>query len=183
MTLNYWKDYGRSVYYTLMCTIHNQFEGLSWSWSYGSWIYNYLCNQHLSPLKLRVRIPLMWDVLDTTLCDRVTWDRSVVFSGYSGFHHDITEILLKVALNTINQTTTNHSNKFWLIDLWIDKFQGRIYLSYIPEENKFTYNTSALKQLVLGINSMVIISIRGDKLTGEEISYIVTTCIFILYQI
>jgi len=22
----------------------------SWSWSYGSWIYNYLCNQCLSPL-------------------------------------------------------------------------------------------------------------------------------------
>ena len=34
----------------------------------------------------------------------VTCDRSVVFSGYSGFLHDITEILLKVALNTINQT-------------------------------------------------------------------------------
>ena len=25
------------------------------SWSYGSWIYNYLCNQFLSPLKLWVR--------------------------------------------------------------------------------------------------------------------------------
>jgi len=24
--------------------------GPSWSWSYGSWIYNYLCNQCLSPL-------------------------------------------------------------------------------------------------------------------------------------
>jgi len=24
-------------------------QGLSWSWSYGSWIYNYLCNQCLSP--------------------------------------------------------------------------------------------------------------------------------------
>ena len=32
----------------------------------------------------------------------VTFGRSVVFSGYSGFLHDITEILLKVALNTIN---------------------------------------------------------------------------------
>jgi hypothetical protein len=31
----------------------------SWSWFYGSWIYNYLCNQFLSPLKLWVRIPLM----------------------------------------------------------------------------------------------------------------------------
>ena len=24
----------------------------SWSWSYGSWIYNYMCNQWLLPLKL-----------------------------------------------------------------------------------------------------------------------------------
>jgi len=31
----------------------------SWSWSYCSWIYNYLCNQWLSPLKLGVLIPLM----------------------------------------------------------------------------------------------------------------------------
>ena len=34
-------------------------EGQSWSWSYGSWIYNYLWNQCLSPLKLWVQIPLM----------------------------------------------------------------------------------------------------------------------------
>jgi len=42
---------------------------LSWSWSYGSWIYYYLCNQCLSPLTW-ARIPLRQDVLDTTLCDR-----------------------------------------------------------------------------------------------------------------
>jgi len=30
----------------------------SWSWSHGSWIYNYLCNQYLSPLKW-VWIPLI----------------------------------------------------------------------------------------------------------------------------
>jgi len=29
------------------------------SWSYGSWIYNYLCNQCLSPIMLRVRTPFM----------------------------------------------------------------------------------------------------------------------------
>ena len=29
------------------------------SWSYGSWIYNYLCNQCLSPPRLWVRVPLM----------------------------------------------------------------------------------------------------------------------------
>ena len=49
------------------------------SWSYGSWIYYYLCNQCLSPLTLWVRILLI---------------------NKTG-HHDITEILLKVALNTI----------------------------------------------------------------------------------
>jgi len=27
-------------------------KGLSWLWSYGSWIYNYLCNRCLSPLML-----------------------------------------------------------------------------------------------------------------------------------
>ena len=43
----------------------------SWSWSYGIWIYNYLCNQSLSSLTLWVQIPLRWDVLHTTLCDKV----------------------------------------------------------------------------------------------------------------
>ena len=33
--------------------------GSSWLWSYGSWIYNYLCNQCLSPLKLWVWTPFM----------------------------------------------------------------------------------------------------------------------------
>jgi hypothetical protein len=45
----------------------NIIEGLSWLWSYGSWIYNYLCKQYLSPLTLWVRTPLRRDVLDTTL--------------------------------------------------------------------------------------------------------------------
>jgi hypothetical protein len=38
--------------------------GPSWSWSYGSWIYNYLCNQCLSSLTLWV-----WIVLEA----RCTW--------------------------------------------------------------------------------------------------------------
>jgi len=42
----------------------------SW-WSYGSWIYNNLCNQCLSQLTSWVRILLRWGVLRTTLCDQV----------------------------------------------------------------------------------------------------------------
>jgi len=54
----------------LLCVCWN-FEGPSWLWSYGSWIYNYLCNQCISPLTLWVWIPLRQGVLDTTLCDKV----------------------------------------------------------------------------------------------------------------
>ena len=56
--------------------------------TYKGWIYNYLCNECLSTPTLQIWILLRRDVLDTTLCDKT--DR-----------HDITEILLKVALNTI----------------------------------------------------------------------------------
>ena len=47
----------------------NPFEGPSWS--YGSWIYNYVCSQCPSPLKLWVQIPLRRGVLDKTLCGKV----------------------------------------------------------------------------------------------------------------
>jgi hypothetical protein len=40
---------------------------MSWSWSYGSCVFNYLCNQCLSPQTLWVWIPLIRGVLDTTL--------------------------------------------------------------------------------------------------------------------
>jgi hypothetical protein len=44
-------------------------RGPSWPWSYASWIYNYLCNQCLSPLMLWIRITIR--ARCTTLCDKV----------------------------------------------------------------------------------------------------------------
>ena len=83
----------------------------SWSYMYGSWIYNYLCNQCLSPLTLWVRIPLRRGVpVQNTLCDKVCqwlaagmWfsPGTLVSSTNKTGRHNITEILLKVALNTI----------------------------------------------------------------------------------
>ena len=81
------------------------------SFGHGSWIYNYLCNQYLSPLPLRVRIPTRRGILDTTKL--VSNLRQV--NGFLGgfrfpppikliFYHGITEILLKVALHTITLT-------------------------------------------------------------------------------
>ena len=72
-------------------------------WSYGSWIYNYQCNQCLSPLTLWVGIPFRQDVIDTTICDKVCqwlvagqWfsPGTPVLSTNKTDHHDITEILL-----------------------------------------------------------------------------------------
>jgi hypothetical protein len=88
-----------------------------WPWSYGSWIYNYLYNQCLSPLMLWVRISIR--ARCTTLCDKVCqWLATgrwfspgpPVSSTNKTDRHDITEILLKVALNTIKQTNERGKN-------------------------------------------------------------------------
>ena len=69
------------------------YEGPSLMWSCASsyWIYNYLCNQCLSPLtKYWVRILLMVRCTQYNIIwwrFSVTCDRSVVFCGYSGFLH------------------------------------------------------------------------------------------------
>jgi hypothetical protein len=85
--------------------------GGSWPWSYCSLIYNYICNQCLSPLIMWVRISIR--ARCTTLCDKVCqwlatgrWfsQGPPVSSTDKTDHHDLTEILFKVALNTIKQT-------------------------------------------------------------------------------
>ena len=104
----------------IMVNIINLTQGPLCLWSYGSWIYNYLCNQCLSPLTLWVWIPLMRGVLDATWCDKVCqwlavgwWFSSpstLVSSTNKTDCHDITEILLKVAFNTINLTQSYSEN-------------------------------------------------------------------------
>jgi hypothetical protein len=96
---------------TICSIISNLVQGPSWPSSYGNWIYNYLCNQYLSPLVLWVGISIM--AMCTTLCDKVCqWLATgrwfspgppVYFTNHTD-RHDITEILLKVVLNTNKQT-------------------------------------------------------------------------------
>ena len=83
--------------------------GSSWPWSYGSWIYNYLCNRCLSPLMLWVRIPLKaWC---TTICQCLLQVGGFlrvfrVSSTNKTDRHDIAEILLKVTLNSMKPNQT-----------------------------------------------------------------------------
>jgi hypothetical protein len=92
----------------------------------------------LSPLTLWVQIPLGQCVLDTTLFDKVCqwlvagqWfsPGTLVSSTNKTNCHNITEILLKVALNTINQTKTFYFNTSpWY--LTSDRAHGNIYFSF-----------------------------------------------------
>ena len=100
--------------------------GSSWPWAYGGWIYNYLCNQYVSPLMLWVWI--WFRARCTTLCDKVCqWLATgrwfspgcPVSSTNKTDRHNITEILLKVALNTIKQTNLFITLKsHFLISQW-----------------------------------------------------------------
>ena len=85
--------------------------GPSWPRSSDSWIYNYQCSQCLSPVMLWFRISIRTRC--TTLCDQVCqWLATArwfspgppVSSTNKTDRHNITEILLKVALNTIKQS-------------------------------------------------------------------------------
>ena len=96
-----------SVRYFYPTTLQNEKmiyfpRGSSWFWSYGSWIYNYLCNQFLSPLKLWVWIQLRQGVVDTTLCDKVCqwlatgrWFSPSTLVSSTNKTDNISEILLK----------------------------------------------------------------------------------------
>jgi len=114
------------------------FRRSSWSWSYDSWIYNYVCNQCQIPLMLWVRIPLRQCVLDTTLCDKVCqwlaigrWfsPGTLVSSTNKTGLHDITEILLKVALNSIPPSSSIYSFWFslWYLQTFRVNFSFNIY--------------------------------------------------------
>jgi len=103
-------------------------------------INNYLYNQCISPLKLLVRISLRQVVFDTTLCNKVCqWLAAgllfspgiPISSTNKTVNHDITEILLKVMLNTINHN------------------QSTIKFDIYPEVNKAYWGIQSLIDLLL----------------------------------
>ena len=105
-----------------------------------------------SPLKLWVRFPLRWGVLDTTLRDKVCQSLTagrwfspgtlVSFTNKTD-RHDITELLLKVALNTITLTLTcrSASTLVYLQQMWTVVF---LFTISEPFMFLFTYFTSPI---------------------------------------
>jgi hypothetical protein len=104
------------------------YEGPSWSWSHGSWLYSYLCNQCLSSLMFWVQISIK--ARCTILCYKVfQWHAtgrwispgSLVSSTNKTDRHDITEILLKVALNILHILIVAHKGLIVILKYFYDK--------------------------------------------------------------
>ena len=132
----YEKNNGSMCLYEKNWYNFNVAGGPSWSLLYGSWINNYLCNQCLSPLKLRVLIPIR--ARCTTLYDKVyqwltTWRWFTlgppVSSTNKTYLHDIIEILLKVALNKSKIILVYFGYPVYLLPKTFTSFDVQLYLS------------------------------------------------------
>ena len=117
---------------------------MSWPWSYGSWIYNYICNHYLAPLMLWFRISIM--AMCTTLCHKIcqllATDRWFsVGSPFSSTNktdrHDITEILLKVSWKFVN------SGNWWSVEMYNCVTVSIISLSLVAIKTSVHMPTSA----------------------------------------
>ena len=95
------------------------------SWSYGSWIYNYLCNHCISPLKLWIWITSrrMYSVQHYLVCDKVCqwlapgrWF-SPVSSTNKTDRHDITENIVESGVKH-DDPNPNHKKigLVWLVE-------------------------------------------------------------------
>jgi hypothetical protein len=120
------------------------FKRPPWPWSYDSWIYNYRCNQCLSPLMLYVRISIR--ARCTTSYDKVCYWLATgplyslntpVSSTNKTDRHDITELLLKVVLSTL-KCIWNISIFLWiywflkLVNSWEKKLIGWYSIRVAP---------------------------------------------------
>ena len=100
----WWKEINLSIYFWSYILVY---RGLSWSWSFGSWIYNYICTgaiMHCPSPQFGARSWQDRGVHDTTLFYKVCQWLATGRWFFPGTpdsstnktdHHDITEILLK----------------------------------------------------------------------------------------
>jgi hypothetical protein len=133
-------------------------------WSHGSWMDNYLCNQWPSPQKVWVRILRMQHVLDVILYHNSQWfsPASPVSSTNKIDSHDIVEILLKVALNTITLTHIRTNNIYFRTSsIW-----KRTARSYPYGSEIYIYictHCHSLFRLWVRFSHMVILKLSNDE--------------------
>ena len=145
-----WKTRDKLHSYKLrIVSIHQKFRkrrgrGSSWPWSYGSWIYNYLCNPCLSSLMLWVWIAMI-RARCITLCDKVCqwletewWVNPVSSTDKLIMHHTITDILLNASLYAIFRYPHNKLESSLCLFFSIITAQNTNYISIKPNIWRWT---------------------------------------------
>jgi hypothetical protein len=154
--------------------------GPSWPWSYGSWIYNYLCNQCLLPLmSIRARCTTWCD----TLCQWHATGRwfspgPPVSSTNTTNGHDINEILLKVALNTIKQTN-KHTNNIYCVEIHTPFYTPSLLIKY--QVLLLTYLLCTLYDYMTNIGT-ALYPFRGRHNHPHMVTGFITTCVISPYH-
>jgi hypothetical protein len=108
-------------YLTPFSTIFQLYHGGQFykSWSDDTWIYNYLWNQCLSPLKLWVQIPLMARCTRYNISDTVCqW--LPTFQGFSpGTYHRRQLVFATIYLENLTLTTITYSFTYSQVSLLV----------------------------------------------------------------
>jgi hypothetical protein len=127
--------------------LHSEY-GPSWLWSYSSWIYNYLCNQCLSPLKLWVRIPLM-----------KTWS---LISNYWTQKRP-SDLPMQIQDLWIGQG-------IWLIDILNEQIQNRVRVF-----NATFNNTSVVSHFITLSHNFVSSTPRHERDSNSQMLVVIST--------
>ena len=124
-------------------------QGSLWPWSYGSWIYKYMCNQCLSPLTLWVQISYMarcaqYNIMWLSLS--VTCASSVVFFGYSGIlrHYNWPpQYNWNIVKSGVKQHNSNHDpssfNMIWTHTVCTLHNNDQHYIFQTQDETEFSW--------------------------------------------
>jgi hypothetical protein len=84
--------------------------GAIWSWLYGSWSYNYLCNQYLSPLKVIIMINPSFQKNKREITLPYLSSENEMGSGkYSDIHYWSSMFLVKTNYSKISLFTVYNS--------------------------------------------------------------------------
>jgi hypothetical protein len=145
------------IYTTGLVYGNHVYLGPSWSWLYGSWSYNYLCNQCLSPLKLYVSslIQIIPIPKSTNLC---SYSLMLHVKQIPNIHYWFglwCLMPLSTIFLTIYRGQTRHRSVFiHVLDIWKIKNKFHAYLPISKIVSWITENSIFLK-VVLGLKIIV----------------------------
>jgi hypothetical protein len=174
--------YHDSYRYVSSCTIFNSVvrKGASW-WSFGSWIYNYLCNQYLSPLTLQVRIRTR---LETFNFQQISVGVSFIGGVRKRWSTEkttdlpqVTGKLYHIMLYRLGEIRTCNvsGDKYWLLLIFETYFLFLIFVSIFclshTRKNLFRFSSSPFPLFTIKFTIFYFQSIHFQNLINSSLGY------------